>query len=75
MVKFAVELSEAGAQLARLVEEMDAGAEVVLTRAGHPVARLVPPETLPDRVPGSARGMVVMTDDFDAPIEGFEEYT
>jgi hypothetical protein len=27
------------------------------------------------RRPGSARGMIRMTDDFDAPLEDFQEYT
>ncbi|HEX2092604.1 MAG TPA: type II toxin-antitoxin system prevent-host-death family antitoxin [Longimicrobiaceae bacterium] len=75
MTKLAVEL-QAESQLARLVEEVDAGAEVVITRNGQPVARIVPAveETGPDRTPGSAKGLFTVPDDFDAPIEDFREY-
>lgn len=73
MVTFAIELAEAKEQLARLVEQVGTGAEVVLTRDGHPVARLVPP-ALPDRVPGSARGLFRVPDDFDDPVEDFRDY-
>lgn len=72
MVNLAIELSEAKDQLARLVDEVEAGAEVTLTRDGQPVARLVPP--LADRVPGSAKGLLTMSDDFDAPLEDFQDY-
>ena len=73
MVKFAIEDAEKD-QLSRLIDEMDAGAEVILTRNGQPVARLVPPAPLPDRVPGSARGLLVLRDDFDDPLEEFADY-
>lgn len=77
MVRIAVELAQAEAQLARLVEEVGAGTEVVITRDGHPVARLVPAPGVdaPDRAPGSAKGLFTVPDDFDAPLEDFREYT
>lgn len=83
MVILTIELSEAKDQLARLVDEVDAGAEVTLTRDGQPVARLVAPRAevsahcvtpLADRVPGSAKGMFRVPDDFDAPLEDFNDY-
>jgi antitoxin (DNA-binding transcriptional repressor) of toxin-antitoxin stability system len=48
---------------------------VVITRDRVPVAELVP---VADRKPkptfGSAKGMMRMSDDFDAPLEDFQEY-
>jgi len=75
-VTFAVELAQAGAQLDRLIREVDAGAEVVITRDGHPVARLVAAtdDVAAERVPGSAKGLFTVPDDFDAPIEDFRDY-
>jgi prevent-host-death family protein len=72
----AVELEQAGAQLDRLIEEVDAGAEVVVTRDGRAVARLVSAteETPAERVPGSAKGLFTVPDDFDAPLEDFRDY-
>lgn len=40
-----VSVPEAMLHLSRLVEEVKAGEEIVLTKAGRPVARLVPLET------------------------------
>ena len=72
-----VNIHEAKTHLSRLVERVEAGEEVVIARAGRPIARLVPyrARTKP-RTPGLWRGRVRIADDFDAPIpeivEAFE---
>jgi len=72
----AVELAQAGNQLPKLIEEVKSGVEVIITCEGQPVARLLPPLDAPsDRVPGSAKGLFKVPDDFDAPLEDFREYT
>lgn len=60
---------EAKTHLSRLLERVAAGEEIVLAKAGTPVAKLVPyvPE-LVERQPGSARGDVWVSEDFDAPL-------
>ena len=76
MVKLAVELSEAEINLSELIGKLDGDTEIVITRHGQPLARLVPAApSRPDRVPGSAKGLFEVPDDFDAPVEDFEEYT
>ncbi|MET0399292.1 MAG: DUF2281 domain-containing protein [Longimicrobiaceae bacterium] len=76
MVKLAVELAEAETSLAELVQKLGAGTEILITRDGFPVARLVPAgEAEPDRVPGTAKGLFTVPRDFDAPLEDFGEYT
>ena len=75
MMQLTVELAQAETQLAKLIQEAQSGAEIVITCKGQPVARLIPAvETVPDRVPGSAKGLFVVPDDFDAPLEDFREY-
>lgn len=76
MATHAVELAQAEGRLASLIQEVGTGAEVVITRDGKPVARLVPAtaEAGLDRVPGSAKGLFAVPDDFDAPIEDLREY-
>jgi prevent-host-death family protein len=70
-----VELSLAGIQLAKLIEEVKGGVEIVITCEGQPVARLLPAVDVPaDRVPGSAKGLFKVPDDFDAPLEDFREH-
>jgi prevent-host-death family protein len=62
-----VNIHEAKTHLSRLVERVEAGEEVVLARAGRPVARLVPYRARTQaRTPGIWRGRVVIGPDFDA---------
>lgn len=65
----AVNIHEAKTHLSRLVERVEAGEEVVIARAGRPVARLIPyrPRRAA-RQPGGWEGRVRMSADFDEPI-------
>jgi prevent-host-death family protein len=75
VLKSAVELAQAEGRLAQLIEEVKSGIEIVITRDGQPVARLLPAlETPANRVPGSAKGLFTVPDDFDAPLEDFHEH-
>lgn len=75
MAQATIELAQAEAQLAQLVAQVKNGLEILITCDGLPVARLLPAEEAPsDRVPGSAKGLFTVPDDFDAPIEDFREY-
>jgi prevent-host-death family protein len=55
--------------LSRLIEEAAAGEEVVIARAGKPVARLLPfePRAEPRR-PDLLKGKIWIADDFDDPL-------
>lgn len=68
MTDRAVNMHEAKTHLSRLVERVEAGEEVVIARAGRPVARIVAyrPRKAP-REPGLWRGRVTVAPDFDAP--------
>jgi len=64
-------VSEAKAQLSRLIESALQGEEIVITRAGKAVVRLAVIEA--EREPrnldlGFWRGAVEIADDFDAPL-------
>jgi prevent-host-death family protein len=64
-----VNIHEAKTHLSRLLAEVAAGEEVVIAKAGRPVARLVPVTApRPQRVLGGDKGRVVIGDDFDAPL-------
>jgi prevent-host-death family protein len=74
----AVNVHEAKTHLSRLLERVEGGEEVVIARAGRPIARLVPFRTRTQpRVPGAWRGRVELAADFDvvdeALIASFEE--
>lgn len=64
-----VNISEAKAQLSRLVEEAQNGGRVVIGRAGRPVAVLTAYEADPEpRTLGGWEGRVWIADDFDDPL-------
>ena len=61
-----VNVHEAKTHLSRLLERVAAGEEVVIARAGRPVARLVPINGEEPRKPGLAKGR--LTDAFFEPL-------
>ena len=63
-----VSVQEAKTHLSRLLRRAVAGEDVVITRSGRPVVRLVPVEE--DRpVFGIDEGRFVVPDDFDDPLD------
>lgn len=63
-----VNVHEAKTHFSRLLRRVAAGEEIVIAKAGHPVARLVPVKDGRRRVLGSDRGKFSVPDDFDAPL-------
>ena len=62
-----VNVYEAKTQLSRLLDRAHAGEEIILAKAGKPYARLVPLETVQERVPGLL-GHLRMSDEFFDPL-------
>jgi prevent-host-death family protein len=59
-------ISEAKAQLSALIEKVMAGEEVIIGKAGKPVARLIKYENNRQvRRPGALKGKIKIADDFD----------
>lgn len=52
----------------KLIEEVEDGEEVVIAKAGKPVARLVPMKKTTKRKLGLLAGRLIVPDDFDAPL-------
>ncbi|MEL6606614.1 MAG: DUF2281 domain-containing protein [Cyanobacteria bacterium J06614_10] len=72
---YSVNLKEAETQLAKLVEEAARGENVVIIRQDGSSFRIVPVKAKTAKPKfGSAKGLIKMSDDFDEPLEGFEEY-
>jgi prevent-host-death family protein len=64
-----VNVHEAKTHLSRLLERVERGQEIVIARAGKPIAKLVPLETPVGRRPiGRDRGRIWRSDDFDEPL-------
>jgi len=69
MAETLLNLYEAKTTLSRLVERAAAGEEIIIAKAGRPMARLVPYEhRYGPRVPGAWKGRVFIADDFDDPL-------
>jgi prevent-host-death family protein len=64
-----VNIHTAKTHLSRLVNEVAAGEEIVIAKAGKPVARLLPfvPRREP-RQPDLLKGKIWIADDFDDPL-------
>jgi prevent-host-death family protein len=63
-----VSVHEAKTHLSRLLRRVAAGEEVVIARAGKPVAKLVPLTRSAGRQFGVDEGRFEVPEDFDAPL-------
>jgi prevent-host-death family protein len=64
-----INIHDAKTHFSKLLERVARGEEVVIARAGHPIARLVayePPKG--SRRSGAWKGLVRIGSDFDAPL-------
>ena len=64
-----VNVHEAKTHFSKLLRRVRQGEEIIVAKAGKPVAKLVPvaPGAV-RRVPGSARGKITVAENFDAPL-------
>ncbi len=66
-------IHEAKTHFSTLIQRAVSGEEVIIARAGEPVAHLVPIEKQgTDRMPGIDRGKIIIKPDFDEPIAEFD---
>jgi prevent-host-death family protein len=72
MAEFGVH--EAKTHFSRLLERALAGEEIVITRSGEPLVKLVPAQRRGKPNFGFARGKIAMTPDFDEIPDEFGPY-
>lgn len=64
---------EAQTHFPELIEQALRGEEVIITKAGKPVARIVSwSDGASIRVPGIDKGKIIIQPDFDDPLDEFE---
>lgn len=69
-----VNVHEAKTHLSKLLERVAMGEEVIIAKAGSPVAKLIPFDPHPKtRVFGSAKGEFTVPDDFNDPDPEIED--
>lgn len=70
-----VKLEDAKTRLSDLVTAALQGEDVVITQDDQPLVKLTPVgPAKPRRRAGSAKGLIQMAEDFDAPLEDFKEH-
>lgn len=73
---YSINLKEAEHQLAKLIDDAARGENVIITRDDGTSFQLLPVKAKTATPTfGSAKGLIKIADNFDDPIEGFEEYT
>lgn len=64
-----VNVHDAKTHFSKLLNRVESGEEIVIAKAGKPVARLSPlAKKVQKRVPGSAKGRIVLRKDFLEPL-------
>jgi antitoxin (DNA-binding transcriptional repressor) of toxin-antitoxin stability system len=70
-----IELSDVKEQLMELIERAASGEVVIIARDKKPLVKISSvSQPKHQRQFGSAKGLIIMHDDFDEPLEDFEEY-
>ena len=69
-----VTIAEASEKLSELIDAALRGEEIIITKGDKLEVKLTPTTSVKNRQPGSAKGMVWMSDDFDEPLEDFKDY-
>ena len=66
-------IHEAKTHLSRLLQKVLLGEEIIISKAGKPIAKIIPYQDLPaDRKPGQDRGLFQVPEDFNAELPGEE---
>ena len=64
-----VNIHEAKTHLSAILKRVESGEEILIAKAGHPIARISPLSPSSDkRKPGSARGKLVVSETFMKPL-------
>ena len=69
-----IDMEQVRLQLEELLDIVNQGEEVIITKDEQPLAKLIALPKKPKRQFGSAKGLIQLQDDFDEPLEDFKEY-
>ena len=64
-----INVHEAKTHFSKLLTRVQTGEEIIIAKAGRPIAKLIPIQTKnKPRKPGTAKGKLWIAPDFDAPL-------
>jgi prevent-host-death family protein len=70
MATLVFNIHDAKTNLSRIVDDVAGGAEVIIAKAGKPMARLIPIDTpVRSKKLGLLKGKIKVADDFNAPLD------
>jgi len=70
-----VNIHEAKTHFSKLIKEVLKGEEIIIAKGNKPIAKLVSiEEKKPQRKLGTAKGKIIVSPDFDEPLNDFKEY-
>ena len=69
-----VTVAEASKNLSELIDAALRGEEVMITKGDRALIKLTPTTPAKSRQPGSAKGQIWMSEDFDEPLDEFKDY-
>lgn len=70
-----IDIQQATQRLPELVEQTISGNEIIITRDGQPIAKLIGiSKRKKQRQFGTAKGLIKISDKFDEPLDDFQEY-
>jgi prevent-host-death family protein len=71
----AIDVTQAQQHLSELIDQTLRGDEVVITKGGTPIIKLVDvSKHKKQRQFGTANGLIKISDDFDLPLNDFKDY-
>jgi len=70
-----IDINQAKKSLPELIEKTISGNEIIITKGGQPIAKIVGiSKQKKQRQFGTAKGLIKISDDFDKPLEDFQGY-
>lgn len=64
-----VNIHEAKTKFSKLLSRVEGGEEIIIAKAGRPIARIVPlSPKAKKRMPGSAKGRIIIKESFFEPL-------
>ncbi|MEW6184275.1 MAG: DUF2281 domain-containing protein [Thermodesulfobacteriota bacterium] len=71
-----IDVGQITQRIPELIEQTINEGEVVITQGGKPIVKLVAinQPTKKQRLFGSAKGLIKLSDDFDEPLDDFKNY-
>ena len=69
-----ITVTKAAEKLSDLIDAAMRKEKIVIIKGDRSVVKLMPTQPVKNRQPGSAKGQIWMSDDFDEPLEDFKDY-